>query len=72
MTVSVSNCPHFLDNLRICHGFSFHGLLRSGTEFRLHLPVVLRYTISFTGRVLGEQWGGAAEILSRLGVEHGN
>ena len=39
-------------------------------------------TISVTGRVFGEQWGGsdtcvsfrlnAAEILSRIGVEHGN
>jgi hypothetical protein len=30
------------------------------------------YTISFPGRVFGEQRGGAAEILSRIGVEHGN
>ena len=30
------------------------------------------YTISFLGRVFGEQWGGAAEILPRIGVEHEN
>lgn len=30
------------------------------------------YTISLPGRVFGEQRGGAAEILSRIGVEHGN
>ena len=32
----------------------------------------LGYTISLSGRVFGEEWGGAAEILSRIGVEHGN
>ena len=26
----------------------------------------------FSGRVFGEQWGGAAEILPRIGVEHEN
>jgi len=30
------------------------------------------YTMSKPGRVFGEQRGGAAEILSRIGVEHGN
>jgi hypothetical protein len=30
------------------------------------------YTISFLGHVFGEQRGGAAEILSQIGVEHGN
>ena len=30
------------------------------------------YTISLLGRVFGEQRGGAAKILSRIGVEHGN
>ena len=29
------------------------------------------YTISLSGRVFGEQRGGAAEILSQIGVEHG-
>ena len=30
------------------------------------------YTISLPGRVFGKQRGGAAEILSQVGVEHGN
>ena len=30
------------------------------------------YTIFLPGRVFGEQRGGAAEILSQIGVEHGN
>jgi hypothetical protein len=29
------------------------------------------YTLSLSGRVSGEQRGGAAKILSWLGVEHG-
>jgi len=30
------------------------------------------YTISLSGRVSGEQRGGAAEILSRMVVDHEN
>ena len=30
------------------------------------------YTISLSGRVFGEQRGGAAEILSQIRVNHGN
>ena len=30
------------------------------------------YTISLPGRVFGEQRGGATEILSWTGVDHGN
>ena len=30
------------------------------------------YTLSLPGCVSGEQRGGAAEILSQLGVHHGN
>jgi len=30
------------------------------------------YTLSLVGRVFGEQRGGAAEIMSGIGVEHGN
>jgi hypothetical protein len=30
------------------------------------------YTLSLPGRVFGEQRKGAAEILSRIRVEHGN
>ena len=35
-------------------------------------PLFSGYTISLVGRVFGEQRGDAAEILSRIGVEHGN
>jgi hypothetical protein len=31
-----------------------------------------RYTLSLIGRVSGEQGGGAAKILSRIRVEHGD
>ena len=42
MTVSVSDCPRFLDSPRMRRWVNFHGLLRSETEFRHHLPVVLQ------------------------------
>ena len=35
-------------------------------------PLFSGYTISLPGRVSGEQQGGAAEILSLIGVDHGN
>jgi len=44
----------------LCQCFDITSLLFSG------------YTISLPGRVFGEQRGGAAEILSRTGVHHGN
>ena len=74
MTVYVSNCPHFLDSLIGCvDGVSSHGLRRFETESRHHLLVVLRiHNLLFSGRVFGEQRGGAAEILPRIGVEHEN
>jgi hypothetical protein len=43
-----------------------------GKSFGFTFLLFSGYTISFPGCVLGEQWEGAAEILSRLGVEHGN
>jgi hypothetical protein len=43
-----------------------------GQSFGITSPLFSGYTISLPGRVFGEQWGGAAEILSRIGVEHGN
>ena len=53
----------------------FHVLLLPETEFRQHLPVVLRmHTLSASqarDAYSEEQWGGAAEISSRVGVEHG-
>ena len=43
MTVSVSNCPSFLDSPIGCvDGVSSHGLRRSEIESRHHLLVVLR------------------------------
>jgi hypothetical protein len=51
---------------------SFHGPLRFETVFRHHPLLFSGYTLSLAGRVSGEQRGGAAEILSRLGAEHGN
>jgi hypothetical protein len=41
MVVSISNCPRFLTACGCVDGVSFYGLLRSETEFRQHLPVVL-------------------------------
>ena len=35
-------------------------------------PLFSGYTISLSGRVSGEQRGGAAEILSRMVVDHEN
>jgi hypothetical protein len=42
MTVSVSDCPRFLDGPRMRRCVSFHALLGSEMEFQHHLPVVLR------------------------------
>jgi len=42
MTISVSDCPRFLDSPRMRRWVSFHVLLGSEMEFRHHLPVVLR------------------------------
>jgi hypothetical protein len=43
-----------------------------GQSFGTTFLLFSGYTISFLGRVSGEQRGGAAEILSQIGVEHGN
>ena len=40
-------------------------------SFNIISPLFSGYTISLPGRVFGEQRGGAAEILSRIGVELG-
>ena len=55
-------------------GYVLPALPRSKTEFWQRLPIVIRMHIplSFlTRHVSGEQRGGAAEILTRTGVEHG-
>ena len=71
MTVSVSNCPRFWTAQGCVDEVSIRVLLLSETGFRQHLPVVLRIHNLLSGRVFGEQRGGAAEILSRRGVERG-
>ena len=53
----------------------FHVLPRPETEFRQHLPAVLQNTrlelVKPRGCASEEQQGGAAEIPSQEGVEHG-
>jgi hypothetical protein len=53
----------------------FHVLPRPETEFRQHLPAVLQNTrlelVKPRGCASEEQRGGAAEIPSQEGVEHG-
>jgi len=51
---------------------SFHGPLWSEMVFRHHPLLFSGYTLSLAGRVSGEQQGGAAEIPSQIGAEHGN
>ena len=51
---------------------SFHALLQSVQSFGITSLLFSGYTISLTGRVFGEQRGGAAEILSRQEVDHRN
>ena len=43
-----------------------------GQTFGSTSPLFSGYTISLSGRVSGEQRGGAAEILSRMVVDHEN
>ena len=71
MIVSVLNCPRFLTARGSVAEVSIHVLLLSGTEFRQHLPAVLQIHVMKGDCVSGEQRGGAAEILSRRGVERG-
>ena len=61
---------------RVCvASVCFHVLLLSEIEFRWRLPCCSPDTQSLetlSRRVLGEQQGGAAEILSWIGGGHGN
>ena len=41
-------------------------------SFGITSPMFSGYTITLSGRVSGEHQGGAAEILSRTGVDHGS
>ena len=73
MTVSVSNCTHFLDSLIGCiDGVSSHGLRRFETVSASSPRCSPDTQSPFSGRVFREQRGGAAEILPRIGVEHEN
>ena len=49
-------------------------MVRSGPRRSFGITSLLfsGYTLSLAGRVSGEQRGGAAEILSRIGAGHGN
>ena len=40
--------------------------------FGITSPLFSGYTLSLPGRVSGEQRGGAAEIMSGIGADHGN
>ena len=51
---------------------SLYGPLRSEAEFRHHLPVVLRIHNLPFGTCIWRTVGGAAEILSWIGVDHIN
>ena len=72
MAVSVLNCPCFWTARGCVDGVSLYGPLRSEAEFQHHLPVVLRIHNLPFGTVSREQRGGAAEILSWIGVDHIN
>jgi hypothetical protein len=55
-------------------GYILHALPRSESEFRQRLPLCSpdAHPLGFLLRLVsGEQWGGAAEILSQTEVEHG-
>src|SRR4051812_25603583 len=73
--VTLSDCPRFLDSRRMCRlgtlstvypeprqDFGRASLLFSGCTI---------LSAFLAGRVSGEQQGGAAEILSRFGVDRG-
>jgi hypothetical protein len=72
-TVSLSNCPRFLDSPRMRRWVSFHvPPPRNIWSFGSTSPLFIGCTLSPPGRVSGEQRGGAAEISSRTGAEHGS
>jgi hypothetical protein len=73
MTISVSDCPHFF---WIAHGYVdvLVSMFYSDPRWSFGTTSLLfyGYTLSLPGCVSGEQRRGAAEILSRIGIEHGN
>jgi hypothetical protein len=67
-TVSLSDCPCFLDIPQMRRWISFHVLLSSELEFRQHLPVVLRiHTLPKLGRVFLQQCGMNWSMLGKRG-----
>ena len=56
-TVSLSDCPRFLDTPRMRRWVSFHVSPPSESEFRQHLPVVLRIHTLPVGTCIGRTAG---------------
>ena len=72
MVVFVSNYPRSLDILRMHRWGQFLWSTPIRQSFGTISPLFSGYTISLPGCVSGEQWGGAAKILSQMGVDHGS
>ena len=71
-TVSVSDCPLFWTARGCVDGVVFMFFFDPRQSFGTTSLLFSGYTLSLPGRVSGEQQGGAAEILSRIRVEHVN
>ena len=56
-TVSLSDCPRFLDSPRMRRWVSFHVPPPSASEFRQHFPVVLRIHTLLFGLCIGRTAG---------------
>ena len=64
---------HVIWTARWCaDGVSFHGPLPSETESWQHLSIVLRIHNLPFGTCIWRIAGGAAKIMSRIGMDHGN
>ena len=73
LIVSVSNCPRFFgqpEDAYMGSGSMVHS--DPSQSFGITSLLFSGYTIFLSGRVSREQPGGAAEILSRIGVDHGS
>ena len=73
ITVSFPNCPRFFGQPEVAQlGSVSMVYFDPGQNFSRTSPLFFGYTISFPGCVFGEQRGGDAETLSRIGVDHEN
>lgn len=72
MIVSILDCPHYLDIPWMRRWVSFYGPLWFETEFWQHLSSVLQIHTVPARSSIERIAGGAAEILSQIGVEHEN